>query len=259
MRRIGFALLATFLLGMLAMPLIGCRTGRVAPRIGAHVGLVTDATKGIGPTASIDLGEIEGVTLDPFDTVDEASPAPAQPDPALAQALKDLEAKQAAAAEHLAQTNAALEQRLLDLDAKVASGDLSPAQAEAIKAGEKRNAEALAAAVRTGDESAKAAREAADKVSALETKLASLEAQPKPSFLPTDWTIPGLIAFVLGWARYLWGQRQKKALAEQIARAKAEAQAHAARAIEAFDNLPETASPAEVREAVRPPAPAPTV
>lgn len=234
-RVFAFAVLAglAFIVGA---ALAGCSGSRLAP--GANAALGWRATPELtGPAIDVGLGEYDLGNYDgPFGSPDGATSAPAQaqPDPALVQALKDLEAKQAESA-----------QRLSSLDAKVAAGDLTAEQAEAIKV-----------AAQKGDESAEAARAAAAKVDALQKQLAEVQAKPAPSFLPDDWTVPGLIAFGLAWARYLWGKRQAKALADALAKAKAEAMAHTARAIEAFDELPDTATAAEVREKVRPTPPA---
>jgi hypothetical protein len=275
MRKIGYVLILTFVLGMLMLPLAGCSGARLGPRVDAHLGLVTDGAKGIGPTASIGLGEYElGGYAGPFGSPDgdasqPAPAAPATPDPALVQALKDLEAKQAEGAERLRQSSAALEQRLKELDAKVAAGELSPAQAEAIKASERKANETLAAAVQKGDESTKAAREAAaeaatlrKQLDGLNAKLAELEAHKAPPWLPTDLTIPSIVAFAGAWGAYLLRKKGAAglkatiaALKDGIAAAEARSKQYAAQAIERFDDLPETATAAEVREAVRPAPP----
>lgn len=168
---------------------------------------------------------------------DAAPPAPTPPDPALVASLKSLEEKQAAA-----------EARDKELDAKVAAGQVTPEKAAEFRKG-----------LATAEELTAAAREADKKYADLLAKLNEAEknAPQMPPWLPKDFTIPGLIAFAGMWGAYLLRKKGLNGLRALVEQAKADAMAHTKRAIEAFDNLPETATSAEVREAIAPPTTAP--
>lgn len=228
--------LLALLLLTLALPLAGCAGTRLKPGVDAALGWSSEPGLS-GPAAKLGLGEYD-LNLSPFGSPDgDATPtptAPAQPDPALVASLKDLAEKQAAA-----------EQRLKGLDAQVAAGTLSPAAAQAIKDA-------------TGQASAAAAsaQEADAKYQGLLGKLHDLEANaPKmPGWIPTDWTIPGLLAFALAWGKYLLSKKARAKVQAEIEAARADAMAHTKAAIEKFDALPDTATAAEVREAIAPPS-----
>lgn len=220
MRSAVFRFLAVLLIVFAALPLAACRT---QPAIDAAVGWAAEPSL-TGPAARVGFG-----TWEAGDPTSAGPAAPSAPDPALVKALADLDARQAKAAETLA-----------SLDAKVAAGALSASQAEEFRAAAARS-EALATAAREAAAAAEAARIKAEE----KTK----NVGPPPS-IPTDWTPQGIIAAVFGAGLWWVRRRAAKAAREEADRAKAEAKAATARAIEAFDNLPETASAADVRAAV---------
>lgn len=219
-----------FFLALAVVPLaIACKA-QPRGRIAAGWRSTPDLT---GPAIDVDAGTYE--TKNPFAADapegDASKPkAEPQPDPAIAQAELD---KKAAAAD----------KKLEDAKTAVAAGTLPQAELDKITA-----------AVADANEAKAAARAMLEKYNDLEDRAKKAEAKIAgvgiTSFIPKGFDLAHLGEAGMALAMFLLNRKRAKEARDLADAAKAEANAHTAKAIVAFDALPDTAAPAEVREAV---------
>lgn len=249
--------LAPLFVLLLSLALAGCQGSRLRP--GADAALGWSSTPQLtGPAAKLGLGEYEfGGFGSPDGDATPAPSTPAQPDPALAALTKSLEEKSAAWESRLKdlETKAASAQAAsADLQGRVARGELTPDQAAALKKAADDSAAALAAG-KDFDARLTTTKAAADKATqdylALKGQLEQAErSNAMPSWIPKDWTIPGLITFGLAWVAWFMRKRGIDDLRARVAAALKAAITHTNEAVRTFDDLPESVDSVAVQNSL---------